>query len=261
LVGDLMAHTISPLAGRLMTPGAIKASFHPAPVSDKFESFPLQMTFRPSQIRATAADTAMMVPAAIELSERYAEIDVRVIAMAGEGDLIAHKDKHSERLVAELKNGELRVVPGQGHLFHYAVPGEVVDAINEVRSERPNSNRAAALRHRVSVRGSMEFTMTEAEAEKEAESGKVPMPASGQTSPKLRSDGVSDAGTHGKSGGSESAGGAYPNPHTGKEERGESGGFGGGQSEAGYYGGGKLDGEEAPHEETTPIDKGRGASG
>ena len=41
----------------------------------------------------------------------------------------------------------------------------------------------------------------------------------------------------------------------------ESDGFGGGQSEQGYYGGGKLDGKEAPHEETVPIDKGRGASG
>jgi hypothetical protein len=103
--------------------------------------------------------------------------------------------------------------------------------------------------------------MSEFEAEKAAASGKVPMPASGQESPKLRSDGVSDAGTHGKSGGGDSAGGAYPNPHTGKEARGESGSFDGGQSEQGYYGGDKLDGEEAPHEETTPIDKGSGASG
>jgi hypothetical protein len=87
------------------------------------------------------------------------------------------------------------------------------------------------------------------------------MPASGQDSPILRSDGVSDAGTHGKSRGSESAGGAYPNPHTGKEERGESGDFDGGQSEQGYYGGSQLDGEEAPPGVTVPIDKGRGASG
>ena len=103
--------------------------------------------------------------------------------------------------------------------------------------------------------------MTEADAEKLAESGKVPMPASGQDSPKLRSDGVSDQGTHGRTVGGESGGGAYPNPSTGKEERGEGGGFGGGQSEPDYYGGGKLDGEEAKHEETVPIDKGRGASG
>jgi hypothetical protein len=103
--------------------------------------------------------------------------------------------------------------------------------------------------------------MNEKEAESAAAGGKVPMPASGQSSPKLRPDGVSDVGTHGRSKGGDSGGGAYPNPHTGKEERGDSGDFGGGQSEQGYYGGGQLNGEEAPHEETAPIDKGRGASG
>ncbi len=103
--------------------------------------------------------------------------------------------------------------------------------------------------------------MSEKDAEAAAADGKVPMPASGQSSPKLRSDGVSDAGTHGRSSGGESGGGSYANPHTGKEAEGESEGFGGGQSEQGYYGGGKLDGEEAPSRETVPIDKGRGASG
>jgi pimeloyl-ACP methyl ester carboxylesterase len=132
LVGDILAHTISPLAGRLMSPGAVKASFHPAPVSKKFKSYPLELTFRPSQIRATAADTAMMVPGAIDLSRRYADLKMRVVAMAGEGDLIVHREKHSERLVSELKNGELRVIPGQGHLFHYAVPSEVLEAIEVV---------------------------------------------------------------------------------------------------------------------------------
>ena len=47
--------------------------------------------------------------------------------------------------------------------------------------------------------------------------GKVPMPASGQNSPKLHSDGVSDVDTNGRAGGGESGGGAYPNPHTGKK--------------------------------------------
>lgn len=41
----------------------------------------------------------------------------------------------------------------------------------------------------------------------------------------------------GKGGGGESGGGAYPNPHTGKELRGEKRGFiEGGQSENRYYG-------------------------
>jgi hypothetical protein len=36
--------------------------------------------------------------------------------------------------------------------------------------------------------------------------------------------------------GAESAGGAYPNPHTGKEGKGESGDWHGGQSETAYHG-------------------------
>jgi pimeloyl-ACP methyl ester carboxylesterase len=132
VLGDLLAHTLSPLMGRLIGPAAIKASFSPAPVHRKFAQFPLALTLRPAQIRATAEDTAMMIPAAVELSQHYAEVAVPVIAMAGEGDLIAHVDKHSERLVGELPKGELRVVPGQGHLFHYAVPQEVVSAIDDL---------------------------------------------------------------------------------------------------------------------------------
>lgn len=131
-LGDIMAHTVSPLAGRLVSPAAVKASFHPAPVSEKFARFPIGLTLRPSQIRATAADTAMMIPAAVELSQHYAQIAVPAIVMAGEGDLIAHKNKHSERLVTEIAGSELRIVPGQGHLFHYAVPQQVVAAIDDV---------------------------------------------------------------------------------------------------------------------------------
>lgn len=134
--GDAMAHTISPLAGAFVGPAAVKASFAPAPVLQKFANFPVALTLRPSQVRATAADTAMMIPAAIALSRRYAELDLPVIVMAGEGDLIAHVDKHAERLVGDLAGAELRLVPGQGHLFHYAVPEQVVAAIDDVVARR-----------------------------------------------------------------------------------------------------------------------------
>jgi pimeloyl-ACP methyl ester carboxylesterase len=132
VLGDLMAHTVLPLSGLLIGPMAVKASFAPAPVSDKFVSFPVAMTLRPSQIRATAADTAMMVPGAAALSRRYGELTVPMIVMAGEGDLIAHIGKHAERFVEELDGAELRIIAGQGHLFHYAVPKQVVTAIRDV---------------------------------------------------------------------------------------------------------------------------------
>ncbi len=136
IVGDLLAHTVSPISGLLIGPLAVKASFAPADISDKFDAFPIGLTLRPSQVRATAADTAMMIPGAIELSRRYAELTLPIIVMAGEGDKIAHLDEHAERFAQEVDSAELRIVPGQGHLFHYAVPGEVVAAIRDVLERR-----------------------------------------------------------------------------------------------------------------------------
>jgi pimeloyl-ACP methyl ester carboxylesterase len=133
VVGDVLAHTVAPLTGLLTGPVAIKASFAPAPVSEKLADLPKAMALRPSQVRATAADAALMVPAAMKLSLRYGELALPVIVMAGAGDVIVHVDKHAERLVGELTGAELRVVPGQGHLFHYAVPEQVVAAVQDVR--------------------------------------------------------------------------------------------------------------------------------
>ena len=66
---------------------------------------------------------------------------------------------------------------------------------------------------------------------------------------------------NGRSGGGDSGGGAYPNPHTGKE--GDRGGFmdHGGQTEMPYHGGGRLGEDEvggnanAPAGETKPAEK------
>lgn len=131
LIGDVMAHTVSPLSGALLGPEMVKASFSPAPVSEKFADFPIALALRPSQVRATAADTALMVPGAVELSRHYAELKLPVVIMAGDGDRITFVNKHAERLAAEI-SADLRIVPGQGHLLHYAVPGEVASAIDDV---------------------------------------------------------------------------------------------------------------------------------
>ncbi len=69
--------------------------------------------------------------------------------------------------------------------------------------------------------------------------GKTPVQASGEGHPKGGQDGTGPGQTHGRTE-SESQGGAYPNPHTGKEEEGRSEGFHGGQSKTAYHGSGQL---------------------
>lgn len=136
VLGDLMAHTVSPLSGALLEPGATKASFAPADINPAFRERAMALSLRPSQVRATAADTALMIPGARSLSHRYGELRVPTVVMAGEGDLIAHANRHAERLVADIAGSSLRLFPGQGHLLHYAMPEAVADAVAEVAARR-----------------------------------------------------------------------------------------------------------------------------
>ena len=132
LVGDALASTVSPLVGGLTLPPALKASFAPKDIPAKFGNFPVAMMLRPSQIRATAGDTALMVPGAYAISRRYAELDLPVLIMAGDGDLIAHADEHAEKLVARIAGSDLRVLEGHGHMIHYTATDAVADGIVEV---------------------------------------------------------------------------------------------------------------------------------
>jgi pimeloyl-ACP methyl ester carboxylesterase len=134
VLGDIIANTTAPLTGLLIGPAGIKASFAPAPVSRKFDEFPKSLALRPSQLRATAADTALMIPGALANSNRYSELKLPVVILAGEGDQIVHIDKHAKRLVGDIAGAEIQVVPGQGHLLHYAYPEQVVSAITLVET-------------------------------------------------------------------------------------------------------------------------------
>lgn len=130
LLGDAMRATISPLVGRMASPLMAKTIFAPQPVPESFAGFPMEMALRPSQIRAVAADTAMMVPAAAQLSARYAELTLPVVIAAGEGDLIVFFDDHAQRLHDAVLGSELRKITGAGHMIHYADPAGVIAAIN-----------------------------------------------------------------------------------------------------------------------------------
>jgi hypothetical protein len=95
----------------------------------------------------------------------------------------------------------------------------------------------------------------------EAPVRKVPMPSSGEYSLNFRWDGVSHVNTHGRMAGPEFGGGAYGNPHTGKEARGEGSGVGGGQSEQDYHNPEPLDGGGMLEAGAAPMGKGGGGSG
>jgi pimeloyl-ACP methyl ester carboxylesterase len=130
VVGDAMRYTISPVISRLLLPGLIKAMFAPASVPDRFDrEFPTELMLRPSQLRASAEDAAMMTPVTIELQEHYRGLKLPVVIVTGADDQIADVGRQSERLHGEIVNSGLMVVPGMGHMIHHLAPDQVVRAV------------------------------------------------------------------------------------------------------------------------------------
>jgi pimeloyl-ACP methyl ester carboxylesterase len=131
VIGDVMRYTVAPPLAAAILPVMVKRNFAPLPVPDGFaRGFPSGLALRPSQIRAEAEETAMMILAAAALRDRYQELRMPVTIMAGMGDRIVDHQRHAVRLSAEIRHSTLRLVPNAGHMIHYAVPGQVVEAIS-----------------------------------------------------------------------------------------------------------------------------------
>ncbi len=132
IVGDVMRYALSPLVGRVMWPLLLKKMFGPRHPPAKFAGFPKAMTFRPSQIRAAAEDSALMVPDAFARSFRYGELKMPVVIIAGEDDRIVDIDEQSKRLHLELSGSTFHRVEGIGHMVHQNATGRVLSAIDDI---------------------------------------------------------------------------------------------------------------------------------
>lgn len=129
LLGDVLRYTLSPLLGLMSAHLVVAQLFAPSPVPKRFARFPLAMSLRPSQLRANAADTALMVPSAFALQHRYKELSMPVAVMAGSGDKVVSPGAQSSRLAEAIPQATLQTVEGAGHMVHYAVPELVAGSI------------------------------------------------------------------------------------------------------------------------------------
>ena len=87
IFGDILRYTVTPLLGRVLWPALMRKIFRPAKVPAKFaEGFPKALALRPSQLRASAAESALMVPEAWSASDSYGALRMPVVIVAGARD-------------------------------------------------------------------------------------------------------------------------------------------------------------------------------
>ena len=131
VLGDFMRYTVTAISARLMLKRAIGAMFRPKEVPvDFLANLSREMLLRPVQLRANAEDAAFMIGQAKVNSERHYELRMPVAIFSGAEDVVVDVEKHSVRLHSELGQSKLVVVPGAGHMVHYAAADEIVAAIH-----------------------------------------------------------------------------------------------------------------------------------
>jgi pimeloyl-ACP methyl ester carboxylesterase len=138
-VGAIWSYTIAPLISRVMWPLASRKLFSPNPVPVKFKAFPKEMAFRPSQIRASAAEAALIIPDAFAYRKEYRKLKMSVVIIAGEEDQLVEINQ-SAQLHREIPQSTLHRVPGVGHMVHQSETYQVMAAIDEAAGpKRRNS--------------------------------------------------------------------------------------------------------------------------
>lgn len=132
IVGDILSHTVSPLLSRLIWPLMMKKIFGPKSVPEKFDAFPKEMALRPSQIRASAAEAALMIPDAIALDGQYKDLKMPIVIIAGAKDKLIDTDSQSARLHAEIPQSRFHKLAENGHMIQQTSMEQVMGAIEEV---------------------------------------------------------------------------------------------------------------------------------
>lgn len=139
IIGDILSYTLAPLISRAAWPLLMRKIFGPAPVPEKFRGFPKAMAVRPSQIRASAAETAFMIPNAMVECEEYQALKMPVAIIAGQEDRLIPIEEQSARLHAEIAQSSLHRISGAGHMVHQTNPAAVMAAIEQVSRASPGN--------------------------------------------------------------------------------------------------------------------------
>lgn len=135
IVGDILRYAIAPLTSRLMWPLMMRKIFGPAPVPAKFGSFPMEMAVRPSQLRASAAESALLIPVATAAAASYSSLAMPVVIVAGSDDRLVDPEVQSAQLHDAVPHSTYHRIPGSGHMVHQTDVTAVMRAITEA-SER-----------------------------------------------------------------------------------------------------------------------------
>jgi pimeloyl-ACP methyl ester carboxylesterase len=113
---------------------------------DYLEAARIPLVLRPSAFEANAQDVAGLYDAVTAQNGRYREIRLPATVIAGDADRIVYTDIHSRSFAREVPGTKLMILPGMGHMPHYAAQDVIVAEIEALAARLGGAieSRAAA---------------------------------------------------------------------------------------------------------------------
>jgi pimeloyl-ACP methyl ester carboxylesterase len=134
ILGDIFRYTIAPIISWPIIPGMLRKLFAPRAVPEEFtENFPVSLAVRPKQLRATAEESALLVPAAAGFQSRYSNLRCPVHIFHGTQDKLIEAEQ-ARRLERALPHSLLHLVQGAGHMVTYADTKAIAQAVAELNA-------------------------------------------------------------------------------------------------------------------------------
>tara|TARA_R110002124_G_scaffold258966_3_gene424746 strand:+ start:584 stop:1531 length:948 start_codon:yes stop_codon:yes gene_type:complete len=134
LIGPLLTRIIIPLAGRGQLAAGARSAFHPEAVPEDYVAASrLPLILRPGNWIANARDMTQVNRHLEMQEERYENITVPSVFLAGEADTVVWTHRHSGQVAARMAHAELRLISGAGHNLHHHHPRAVLEAMIAVR--------------------------------------------------------------------------------------------------------------------------------
>ena len=134
--GPALAHTVTLPVGETLLSLGVRSAFAPQHVPPNYIALTgAELLLRPLEIVASAQDIEGIDEYLFEQARRYVSIRIPARILVGDADEALSPDIQAKALARVLPQAKLQVLPGVGHMVHYAAPDRVIEAIEELFDE------------------------------------------------------------------------------------------------------------------------------
>jgi pimeloyl-ACP methyl ester carboxylesterase len=131
--GQLFGRTLALPLGKVLLGLGMQSAFAPqVPPPDYFARTGAKLLLRPAEFTANAEDIAQIQQFVTEQAPRYKTIQVPTVVLTGDADEALSPEIHAKAIAKAISRAKLVVLPGVGHMVHFAAPERVIEAIAEI---------------------------------------------------------------------------------------------------------------------------------